>query len=84
MDQFPSGEWITFRAARPAEQLRERRPELFESPMARELDLGPGVTTWKMPVRGSLSGEDVYVTKGDYDAYGAVLSDFWAWLRPKV
>jgi hypothetical protein len=50
-----------------AEQLRQRRTELFEHPVMRGRDLGTSHAA--RPVEHPLMGEDLYVTEGDLAAY---------------
>jgi hypothetical protein len=65
-----------------AERLRKTCPKLFELPLLRR----PAYRDLRMrsgphrPVGAPLTGEDVYVTKEDFDLYARAVLDFWDWL----
>lgn len=68
-----------------AERLRKTCPKLFELPTLRkaeyrDLRTGPRPS----PIVAPLTGEDVYITKEDFDLYAEAIVEFWEWLLAEM
>jgi hypothetical protein len=69
-----------------AERLQQVNPDLFQLPLMRQpgyRDLIPP-SDFRRPVEAPLTGEDLYVTKDDYDRYVRSVLDFWEWLLNQI
>ncbi len=68
---------------RSSEELRQRNPVYFRHPGMRN-EAFASIPQSDLPVHGPLTGEDIYVTKEDYDAFAQAVFDFWEWLASAV
>lgn len=59
------------------EDLRQLRPELFRVPGTHELDVFDELELPPVPVIQPLGGEDVYVSKEEFEIYVAAVKSFW-------
>ena len=57
-----------------AQQLRQRRPELFEHPLTRQV--WPGAPPTNMRIRSPLAGDDLYVTVDHFRDYHLIAVRF--------
>jgi hypothetical protein len=65
-----------------AERVRRTCPKLFELPALRRPEYRDfrGSRRSHLPVGAPLTGEDLYVTKEDFDHYAGAVLEFWDWL----
>jgi hypothetical protein len=66
-----------------AAQLRTLNPDFFREPLLRQLGFAdlPGRA---LPVGAPLAGEDLYVTKEDYDRLRDAAIGYWEWLAAEL
>lgn len=64
---------------RSAEDLRAVNPDYFREPMLRQPEFA-GIPSSDRQVGTPLAGEDIYVTKDDYDGFVTAVTEFWDWL----
>jgi hypothetical protein len=66
-----------------AARLRAVNPDYFREPLLRHPAFRD-ILTFEKPVQTPLTGEDLYVTKADYDLCLRVAIDFWRWSEHQV
>lgn len=70
-------------AGRSADELRARNPDYFRQPLLREAAFRD-IPTSERPVETPLTGEDIYVTKADYDRFLEAVLAFLEWLAAEL
>lgn len=64
-------------------QLRRVNPQYFRLPLMRE-PAYQDIPGFERPIDARLAGDDIWVTKDDYDRFVDAVVGFWEWLAAEL